>query len=379
MATSRRRKSFNLVDQIQSEPYRFDFFQAVRLLEYAAHVYPEDEPVATDAVGGISRPDQEAVHFSADPGLAFNGSDVTRVSQKRIHSHETEGGSVLQWKMDVAMMGLTGSQGVLPYSFSEILISEIRKKNPALHEFFDLFNHRIISMFYGAWHKYQMAPGYERANLEGSYEPDLFTDAFLSIAGLGLSELRFRNAVPDQSLARYAAHFGRGICSAESLRSTIEGMFGLKTDIEQFKGEWYELPEDVRCRLPDDEHPLGVNTQLGSNAVIGSVCYQVQNKFSVVIVPQSREEFMLLAPGEKTLEELKSFIKMSVGIEQDFEIEVRLSNENISIRELFNENNSTVLLGWNSHINPEILDENIISIRLSQDIPTPVDTLPMAY
>ena len=111
MATARRRKSLNLIEQLQSEPQRFDFFQAVRLLESASQQNTEDDDVADASVGGLARPDQEAVHFTSRNSLAFNGSDVTKVSQKRIHSHDSEENPALQWQVEVAMMGLTGSQG----------------------------------------------------------------------------------------------------------------------------------------------------------------------------------------------------------------------------------------------------------------------------
>ncbi len=151
MATARRRKSLNLIDQLQSEPQRFDFFQAVRLLETAATLYPDsDEVVADGRLAGLARPDQESVHFTARTSLAFNGSDVTKVSQKRIHSHDSEENPALQWQMEVAMMGLSGSQGVMPFYLSEVVIAELRQKNRALKDYLDLFNHRTISMFYEA-------------------------------------------------------------------------------------------------------------------------------------------------------------------------------------------------------------------------------------
>lgn len=379
MASTRRRKSLNLIDQLQSEPHRFDFFQAVRLLEQAASDADQEDHFSTGNIGGLSRPDQESVHFSADPGLSFHGHDVLKVSQKRIYSRDTDEGSNLQWQMNVAMMGLTGSQGVLPYAYSEMLLGELRKKNQSLKDFFDLFNHRAISMFYEAWHKYQMVPEYERARRNGAKSSDLFTEAFLSIAGIGLSELRFRTAIPDESMARYAGHFGRPICSAESLRGAIEGMFGFDVTIDQFRGEWYELPEDVRCRLPDEDVPLGINNQLGVNTVIGTSCYQIQNKFGVVITPNSKEEFSALTPGSKTLEELKSFIKMSVGTEQDFEIEVRISGADACADAFFANEQGMGVLGWSTCIDPQKVNAESISIRLSQEIPTPVDALPMAY
>ena len=379
MATTRRRKSLNLIEQLQTEPHRFDFFQAVRLLESAAQQHPEDDVVADESVGGLARPDQESVHFTSRPSLAFNGSDVTRVSQKRIHSHDSEESPALQWQVEVAMMGLSGSQGVMPYYLSETVIAELRQKNAALKDYLDLFNHRTISMFYEAWHKYQMGPSFERFSREDGDKKDLFTDALLSLAGLGIPELRYRSSMPDEPLAQYAAHFGRGVCSAESLRSSIAGMFGIEIHIEQFNGSWYDLPEDARCRLPDEDHPHGVNNALGVSTVMGSRCYQAQSKFTVTAVPHSEDEFRSLAPGSKGLEELKAFIRMSVGSEQDFDIEVKLDNRYFSLDDLFDPTKSEPLLGWNTYMNPEMIDNNSLSIRLSQHVPVPDEALPMAY
>ena len=379
MVTARRRKSLNLIEQLQSEPHRFDFFQAVRLLEHAARLYPEDDKVATGRLAGLARPDQEAVHFTSRNSLAFNGSDVTRISQKRIHSHDSDETPALQWQMEVAMMGLTGSQGVMPYYLSEIVISELRQKNKALKDYLDLFNHRTISMFYEAWHKYQMAPEYERVNRQSSDRTDLFTDALLSIAGIGTPELRYRNTIPDEPVAQYAAHFGRTVCSAESLRSSIAGMFGLEIRIDQFNGDWYDLPEDARCSLPSEEHPHGINNCLGVSTVMGARCYQAQSKFTVIAVPHSEEEFRELAPGSRKLEELKAFVRMSVGAEQDFDIEIQLCDDYFPLANLFDPTQSEPLLGWNTYMNPELIDGHSLSIRLSQHVPVPDDALPLAH
>jgi type VI secretion system protein ImpH len=378
MATSRRRKSLNLVEQLQSEPHRFDFFQAVRLLERAACMHPDKDEFATDSVGALARPDQEAMHFTSRPSLAFNGTDVTKISQKRISNYDTEDNSVLQWQVEVAMMGLTGSQGVMPHYLSEIVLSELRKKSSALKDYFDLFNHRTISMFYEAWQKYHLAPNYERSQQSDALKEDIFTDALLSLSGIGLSEQRYRSSIPDEHIAGFSGHFGRTICSAESLRSSISGMFGLNIEIDQFQGQWYDLPSDVHCRMPCADNPMGTNNQLGVSTVIGARCYQAQNKFSVIIRPVSEEEFMALAPGSKRLEELKSFIKLSVGGEQDFDLEIKLSDDQIPLKHLFESENYRPLLGWNTHTDPDLLDGQSITIKLSQDIAVPDDDLPLA-
>ena len=80
-----------------------------------------------------------------------------------------------------------------------------------------------------------------------------------------------------------------------------------------------------------------------------------------------------------TLEELKSFIRMSVGEEQDFDIEVKLDARYFPLDDLFDPTKSEPLLGWNTYMNPEKIKENELSVRLSQHVPVPDDALPMAY
>ena len=86
--------------------------------------------------------------------------------------------------MTVACLGLTGPQGVLPDHYTALLISRVRGKDYALRDFFDLFNHRTISLFYRAWEKYQVAPSFERAYFENERGEDLFTRCLYDLLGV---------------------------------------------------------------------------------------------------------------------------------------------------------------------------------------------------
>ena len=63
--------------------------------------------------------------------------------------------------MKVNFMGLSSPQGVLPTPYTELIIERTQKKDNALRDFLDLFNHRLISFFYRAWEKHHFFVSYE--------------------------------------------------------------------------------------------------------------------------------------------------------------------------------------------------------------------------
>jgi type VI secretion system protein ImpH len=59
MATESRRTDLAVAHTLFAEGYRFDFFQAVRVLE---RLYPERQPI-----GGDAKPSQEVVPYVRTP------------------------------------------------------------------------------------------------------------------------------------------------------------------------------------------------------------------------------------------------------------------------------------------------------------------------
>jgi len=116
-------------EKLRREPFTFDFFQAVRLLE---RMFPE-----RTSVGQFSHPETEVARFAVHPSLAFPASQI----------------QAMDWpeqkpaKMTVNFMGLTGPQGVLPNPYTTLLIERLRASDSSAREFLDIFNHRIISLF----------------------------------------------------------------------------------------------------------------------------------------------------------------------------------------------------------------------------------------
>lgn len=379
MATSRRRQSTGVVDNLEGAPYEYEFFQAVRLLEMAA--LRNELQLSKDGVGGSAPPSREFIRFKAQTSLSYVSADVLRLVQPE-NSVENDDAAEAphenRWEMEVGFTGLVGSQGVLPYYLTETLQRELKEKNSALKDFLDVFHHRHISLLYRAWQKYQMPANYEMARLRRDNSPDLFSQAVASVAGLGTSEMRYRMPLPDDALLGMAGLLGRQQCSAAALTHMIRGYFGLEVAIEQFQGQWDALPEDVLTRLPCEESPQGVNNRLGVDSIVGTHCFQAQNKFRVVIEPMSYEEHMAMAPGGPKLEALKAFIQLSAGVEMDFEISATLYTEQIAPVQLSPHAATQPLLGWNSHMAAEHTDGTPVIISLSADQTSPEEALPMA-
>lgn len=378
MATTRRRKSLSIIEQLESEPFRFEFFQAVRLLERTAVLSDENKNHALEPVARNAPPHRELVHFHARANLQFSSAEITRVSTQTIDNQDDSKNATSQWQMEIAFMGLLGAQGVMPYHLTESVLRELKSKNSSLHDFINTFNHRIISMFYQAWHKYQLPVNYERNKQRLGRNPDLFTDVIQSLAGLGTPELRYQQPISDESIAGLAGHLSRNICSADNLSRSIKQLLDLDVSIQQFVGQWQDLPEDVQCQLPSPQNPKGVNNALGANTILGSRCYHAQSKFRVIVAPLPKDRFMELSPGSKKLEALKSYIRLSSGIEMDFDIEVTLAGATFPSVQLIDTDEFQPILGWNTHLDQRNDSDNTTSITLAQDITAPDDSLPLA-
>jgi type VI secretion system protein ImpH len=113
----------------------FEFFQAVSLLQrLRANMRP---------VGHFSSPENEVVRFRINQRLGFPASQIQKL--------EVKGDAPAE--MMVNFMGLTGPLGILPYTYSELILERARAKDYSLAAFLDIFNHRAISLFYRAWQK----------------------------------------------------------------------------------------------------------------------------------------------------------------------------------------------------------------------------------
>ena len=200
MAAQERRTDPPLEQELFDEAYRFEFFQAVRLLE---RLFPNREPVGHDKPAL-----NEVVRFRTRQTLSFPSSEIYELSRP-----ENDHGAPPE--MTVAFMGLTGPLGVLPHHYTELLMERTRYKDTALWSFFDIFNHRMISLFYRIWEKHRFPIAYERGDL------DHFTSFLFDIIGMGTAGLRGRMSFNDQALIYYGGLVAQRPHSASAIASIL--------------------------------------------------------------------------------------------------------------------------------------------------------------
>ena len=229
MSSANRRKSTAVINQIEAEPYRFQFVQAVRLMQRALYFSAKQQSRETPLdFAKYAPPHREYIRFHTRQQLSFAPAEIFSVE---LQQNEINQRQFLQWHMTVMFLGLTGASGVLPYHYSELLLEQIKDKNYAFADFFELFNHRSVSLFFRASTKYRLAYQYEKSLLDGKGKRDDFTQALLSIIGIGTGHLTQRLLTQDDSLLYYAGLFSQRVRTASGLERMLTEHFSMSVKV----------------------------------------------------------------------------------------------------------------------------------------------------
>ncbi len=346
--------SSSLTKSIQESPEHFGFFQAVRILERALKTdnqtqgSNERDMSYGNPVARFVPPFSEAVRFSASQTLKFTSSDLAKITKKNVSA---SGVSRSQWQVGVNFMGLTGSQGVLPYHYTELILKRLKIKDESLAKFLDLFNHRTISLFYQSGTKYNLPIEYERKKLNppSFSSRDSQTQVLLSLIGLGTEKLTNRQYTNDESLVFYSGLLSQQLRTASGLGQILRHHFDIPVKIEEFVGQWQELIDDVRSKLPSLQIPSGQNNQLGKTTILGKRGWFAQGKIRIILGPLSKKQAQKFAPDTKALYAMNEIVKFYLGMEHEYDFIVRIIRSD-SLDKAQLDPKKPPIMGWNTWI-----------------------------
>lgn len=329
-----------VAERLFRQPQEFDFFQAVRLLEQL-------QPLKRE-IGSNYSPDDEIVRFRVALGTAFPASSIADLTPSRDEHSPPE--------MTVAFLGLTGPSGVLPAHYSDLLLRLQRDyrtpEKQAIAAWFDLFNHRLISLFYRAWEKYRPLVAYQRGDYRLS-SPDQFTHGLLSVSGLASIDRRHEPGVPPayqlpRALVRYAGLLSQRPRNAANLMAILTDFFALDFEIVQFRGQWLVLDVEQQTRL-------GLCGTLGCDTIVGARIWDRQSKLTVRVGPLDKLQFERLLPvccavdhGGPRLGEIAAVVRYYLGPEIDFDIQLVLRGDAVPCCQLGEPADCSARLGWNT-------------------------------
>ena len=321
MATYGWRAGRALADGLFTESYRFDFYQAVKLLEL---MYPNRRPVGQD-----TDPKEEVVRFRSRVGFDHPPSDLD--SMKGGDAGEPA-------EMTVNFMGLAGAVGPLPRWVTESVVRRAGQRDTAFQDFLDLFNHRLVSMMFQARRRTRVAL-HTRTPEESRYSRCL-----LALMGLGTSDLRDKMAVRDRSLLPYGGLLARSVRSLSGLKGILKDYFGVGVDAISYRGAWLKIENDQLTCLSSS----GPNNCLGRTAVLGSRFWNQGAGYELRLGPLNMKQFLSFLPIGRAFPALRAITRFYAGDELDCHVRLTLKAEEVP--ELRLGPAADARLGWNTRI-----------------------------
>jgi type VI secretion system protein ImpH len=325
MVTQSRGTGTAYIDLLCAEGHRFEFFQAVRLLERSL---PHRQPI-----GYFAAPDEEVVRFCAHLSAGFPPGPIYEIV--------AAGDDRESLQMVVAFMGLTGPMGVLPRHYTTWLFQRAQRRDHTLRAWLDIFNHRFVSLFYRAWEKYRFPFAYERA-VRRQTGHDRFSQCLLALCSMGSSQVRSKLAIADETLMYYAGLFSRHPRSSSGLTSLLSDYFGVPVTVQQFVGRWLTIPAEERSRLSTG----ATHNILGSTTVLGQRVWQQHARFRLRLGPLSLDEYGQFLPTGDALRPLLQLTRLFVGHNRTFDLQLVLKRTEVPPCRLGATGSSAPRLGW---------------------------------
>lgn len=296
MAGAQRKPDAALIEGLVREGHRYPFFAAVHLLHRL-----RDDAVPIGELGPVSR---EAMRFRHSPDLIFAAGDVAGIRVDEAGRPE----------LTATFLGLYGAASPLAIHFSEDVIRAEAEDQPTLRAFYDLFHHRLLSLYYRAWKKYRLHAGF------GQHTEDRATKRLLCMVGVdghggsttsGLSRLEVLELAPLLAMR---------VRSPRVLSLALSRLLpGFRVRIEQFVERRAPIDREDRMRL-------GVScTTLSQNATLGSHVRDRSARFRVILGPVDYATCESLMPGGARYPTLRKVIEHFSRGTLECEVDIELA------------------------------------------------------
>ncbi|MEK1942166.1 MAG: type VI secretion system baseplate subunit TssG [Pseudomonas sp.] len=304
----------NTLAAMAAAPWEHDFFQALRRIECEA----VDKP----RLGHSVRLADDPLRLGQTPDCGFAPSTLSAVEPA------SEG---VPPRVEQFFFGLTGPNGPLPLHLTEYARERQRNENdPGFKRFMDIFHHRLLTLFYRAWAEARPSVSHDRP------DDDYWSARLAALSGRGMDSLLGQGPIPDQARYYYTGHLAAPSRYPDGLKVILSEYFELPVAIEEYVGQWLELPEHSR---------LGAQAStLGMDVCLGTHVWDRQHKFRLKLGPMPLDKYERLLPGGELFRQLAAWVGEYLGQELDWDVNLVLSREEVPPLNLA----GTVRLGFNA-------------------------------
>ncbi|NQZ08748.1 MAG: type VI secretion system baseplate subunit TssG [Algicola sp.] len=289
MADIKAQSNSVVEDELFNSARKFNFIKAVELLSKSVGV--------TMDIGYLAPAKHEKILFRANPTMGFPSADIDSCTKI------TTGDKQLI-ELQVNFMGLYGPSSPLPAYFTESIINVAlnvedegavvnedgqlsRGSSPAdrQRDFLDVFNHRLISLFYRAATKYQPFRAYQAGS------KDQFSQKIFSIMGAPDARQREKSALNWSRLLHFTGLMGLRNATKERIIKILSGYFDLpRVEVEEGVLRLVNIPKTQQVALGQR------NAQMGEDFMLGSTIPDRSGKFRVILSQLNKQQFILFLP-----------------------------------------------------------------------------------
>ena len=326
--------------------YRYQFFQALRLLESA---------LAGAPIGERGPYQNERLRLRPSTSLGFPTAEVVEVAS--YDGADGQPGSLVTTNLP----GLYGSGSPLPRSYAhQILLEE--DEQPQTRQFLDLLHHRLLSIWYRTW---------KHCRYEQSYKPDgsdLLSRALLDLLGISPETPEEEIGIAPVRLLRYLSLLLPRTRPVEGLQVLLTEELALPIVIEQAPERELVLPPEQWFRLAS--RPQDGGGCLGRDVVIGSRRIDRQSLIRLHIGPIPYSTFLQLVPSGNLLNRLIALCRFYLRQPLDLSLHVSVPASEVIRAKL---GTAGGRLGWPVSAGPPRTDPVCfaISASLGRDAPPP--------
>lgn len=292
MRSERWWQKASVIENLLENPASFEFIQAARLFRHGTVLNAE-------------------AHWSKD--FQFKSSLQLNFPQTEIESLNIEGSQI---QITNLVVGLTGMQGTLPYSYTNKIKLSSRQQREETLQFLNLFNHKLTAQYIDSSLNYNLPIRYE---IEHENE---YLNIIHALNGYKFSQHEAAD------LENYFAEFS-GLMQGQTntvyaLKTILSCIFNANFSVTEFIETQFKLEDSQQTRLGGE-----LNSQLGINTICGKTVRQIDDRIEICIGPLNKQDYQDFLPQQLLSEKLKKIIGIWCSPTLIVDVRLILKKENI--------------------------------------------------